>query len=221
MSTKDHIDAERKSGITSEQFGLLVVMIGVVLMGVSIYTTEKVVSFYFNIGLFMLVLGSCLFALFIWARGYSLKHMSIPLPEVVREMLRTGIVRREQSLQEKSGFSPRPSSGVSRTVATQPLMVPPPQSRPETHQPVPVPAPGFASPQPYTRPAEPGTPAPIPVTPQPQATPPPMIESPAVPVSPVRTPEPVKPKPKKEEYMDVLEEADREFESYIDKLIEE
>lgn len=219
MSTKDHIDAKRKNGMTSEQFGLLVVMIGVIVMGVAIYTTEKVVSLYFNIGLFMLVLGSCLFALFIWARGYTLKHMPIPLSDMVREMLRTGIVRREQSLQEKSGFSPGPSFQVSRTVATQPLMVPQPQSRPDTHQP--VPAPGFASPQPYTRPAQPVTPAPIPVTPQPQATPPPVIEPPTVQVSRVPAPEPVKPKPKKEEYMDVLEEADMEFESYIDKLIEE
>ena len=44
---------------------------------------------------------------------------------------------------------------------------------------------------------------------------------PAAAVTPVKTPEPEKPVPKKEEYMDVLEEADKEFESYIDKLIEE
>ena len=220
MSTKtDNVEAERKQGMTSEQLGLLVVMVGVVFMAVGIYTTEKIFSFYFNIGLGMLVLGSCLFALFIWARGYELQHMPIPLPDVVKEMLRTGIVRKNQSIQEKSGYSPRPTYQVSRTAATQPLNVPQTQYQPAPVQP--SPAPGFVGPQPFGAQAEPVTPAPSPVAPQPQPVPAPVTPAPVAPAPSVQPPEPKKPEPKKEQYVDVLEEADKEFESYIDKLIEE
>ena len=194
-------------------------MIGVVLMAVGIYTTEKIFSFYFNIGLGLLVLGSCLFALFIWARGYQMSHIAVPLPDMMREMLRSGVVRRNQSIQEKAGFSPRPTYQVSRTVSTQPLNMP--QNQPEPVQP--TPAPGFVSPQPFQAPAEQSAPAPIPApaTPPPQPVPTPVTPSSTAPLPPVQPLEPTKPEPKKEQYVDVLEEADKEFESYIDKLIEE
>ena len=74
---------------------------------------------------------------------------------------------------------------------------PSPFSMTETREPAPIPTPEVTPPEPAVAAPEPAAPPAAPTTP----TPP--------------------PEPKKEKYVDVLEEADKEFESYIDKLIEE
>jgi hypothetical protein len=238
----DTSGGEDRNGIAPEQLSILIIIIGFLLMISGIYITNEVFSTYFSIGMVIVIIGACFFGLFIWARVYSMSHLPVPIPAFVRDMLESGVIRPQPAqTQPQRVFNPRPTYQTSSTVGTQPMGQSSPGAYPTTpvQQPATQPTPMFTAPAPQpvaqpfpqqtvsqsqpamTRSADvPVQPAVAPASvPQPASQP---VVKPFLPQSgpsaPKQQPDPEK---KKEQYVDVLEEADREFESYIDKLIEE
>jgi len=215
-----------KKGLTPEQGSLLIVMIGFLIMASGIYLTKDILNIYFDIGIVIVILGTALYTLFIYARIYSIEHIPIPLPEMVRDFLMSSINRQVTTQRPGPSYAPGHERAITRTApvyqaptyvdsnvgsgtppapaisAPAPTPAPSPVQRPVTQIPTtPVKPPTYEVETPSPTPVS--TPIPAAVTPSPKPA--------AVP----------QPKPPKEKYIDVLEEADKEFESYIDKLIEE
>lgn len=229
MGSQDDMTVGKgNNGMAPERVSILITMIGFILMLTGLYLEKDIKTIYFNIGLAIVIMGVCFFALFIWARIYSLSHFPLPLPDSVKNLLLSGITRQQPQPEQKSTFNPRPAYQVSRTVGTQPLTQTAPAPAAPTPQPAAAAAPAFAPPasQPSVPEYQPVPAAVTNIPYQPASVPQPVdqVTSTAPVVAPGSVPSQEQEKPKeptKQEYVDVLEEADREFESYIDKLIEE
>ena len=219
-----------KKGMSPEQGSILVVMLGFLLIIAGIFLTKDILNMYFNIGILVVILGTCLYTLFIYSRLYSIEHVPIPIPDSIRNYLNS-MYNQETGAGPQSISSPQRTPSVARTqpvyyqprptmITQTPVAATTPMASPEPNPQPPVTTSMFKDPQPVqTAPVQPQYPQPAP-TPQPYV-PTPVPQPAPTPSSSPYTGDSAKPEPKQEQFVDVLEEADKEFESYIDKLIEE
>ncbi len=220
-SMDDITSVKEKDGIPPEQASILVIIIGFIIMLVGTYIEKEIPNFIFNIGMIVAFMGTSLFALFMYARIYSVGHFPIPIPDFVRDLLNSNVPRYNEPIR-RDAFPSRPSYPVNRTVST--ISLSPKSSQPHAvHQPSTA-ALGQATDTHHYPAAPPTSPAPAPVADYSSTT----SVSSTVPIptqmikEPIVTPAPPQPaQPPVEKFVDVLEETDKEFESYIDKLIEE
>ena len=170
---------------TPEQISLIIVMGGFAIMGVGIYITREILSIFLDVGMVIVVIGALLYVMFIYSRIYVMEHIPVPIPEALRQFLRSGAIR----------------EGISRPAAPRPAMRPAGVARPR------IPPASFPTKGPVGA-----------VT---TAVGLDILEEIAPSVRPVRAGPVPAPRPAQVGFVDVLEEADKEFERYIDKLIEE
>lgn len=221
-------DGKNGNGIAPVQGAIGLILIGFLLMFYGVYDTRDVEGTHFKVGVAMVFFATCLFAFLVFLRVNALSHLAIPVPGAIRDLLMYGNIRREtpQTMNPESArprFQPeidaRTASQTWDGVGTGSGTAAPAISAPVTPVPrgaTPTPTPGGAAGSTYPQsraPSPTSAPAPEP-WPSEQVYSGPAVGSIRELGERTRTGQP-------QEYQDVLEEADREFESYIDKLIEE
>lgn len=219
MGTDDENDMENPDiRITPEQISIIVIMIGFVIMLVGIIITQDIMSVYFTVGVVIGFIGIFLYIITLYSRIWVMEHIPIAIPDSIRHLLKYGVVK-DTSKPPVTASTPGPTP-----------FIPPPSMAP-----APGPVPQAAAPEtlyqtpPVSPQASPAMSAPQPAAMEPAvgmdfleevSSPPPSIPTPTYTTpAPAQTPTP--PVAEKEDFMDVLEESDKEFESFIDKLIEE
>ncbi len=223
MGTDDENDMENPDvRITPEQIAIIIIMIGFVIMLVGILLTKEILSVYFTVGIVIGSIGIFLYIITLYSRIWVMEHIPVAIPESLRYFLKYGVVKN------------------SSKPPVVPTSVPAPFIPPSRPTPAPVPVPQAAIPNtPYQTQTPPVSPQiNVPAMSAPQAGMETAVgmdfleevstaPSPSFPTTPFQsTPVPAPalttpPAAEKDDFMDVLEESDKEFESFIDKLIEE
>ena len=202
-----------------ERISLLIVLSGFVIMFIGTIITKELLTGYFDAGLILIFVGILLFMVFIYSRIYVVEHVPISLPESIRNLI-------------VSFTSEGPRTGgmggyIHRTIS-KPILLTKDRKLPATsstgHS-------GIFSRKPttvsVTTPkgidlleevvADHGKPSPV-IKPVTNAEP---KQKRKTEIRPVTIPAPSASPSASPQFVDVLEESDRELESFIDQLIEE
>jgi len=217
-SDEENALEEDEKYFVPERISLLVIISGFLIMLIGTIVTMDPVTVYFDVGIVLIFIGIFLFMIFIYSRIYVIEHIPVSVPESLHRLL--------SSFGTAEGTRTGAVAGYIQRTLSKPILLTRDREIPST---APTHSPGLFSRRPTTASAR--TPQGIDLLEEvtsenpasgvkPVTTPDLVVaRKRAVRVKPVTTPRPAPASPAG--FVDVLEESDRELESFIDQLIEE